>query len=357
MCLSQSTLALIVLSSVAFSQVPANDNCVGAPFVSEGLTPFDSSFATTDGQALDPVVCDMGFPGDEQLYQDVWFVFAPTVSGSYSIAITNSGQCTGFTSYDSRLAVYDNPFCPDDPALIIACDDNSGPANQAWICGVFMTAGSQYLIRAGSFDAATIAQPAGLWIGAACPETYANHCEGDGGDQLGCTNCPCGNNAPIGTIGGCLNSLGSSARLVATGSSSTSLPAGSLTDLRFAVCGAIPNVTCVLKSGDALAPLNPANPCFGLGSGVQSAVFDGLRCAVMNAKNVGARTSDSFGNVGFGTSPPWGGAAGPNIGIAAQGGFTAGHTRYFQVIYRDDPMLVCQTGLNTTQAVEVTFTL
>ncbi len=189
-----------------------------------------------------------------------------------------------------------------------------------------------------------------------CPVgLFPDFCNGDGGNQLGCTDCPCGNNAPGGTIGGCINSVGSSARLVGTGDPSVSIPAGSSTDLRFAVCGAIPNVTCVLKSGDALAPTGQANPCFGLGSGVQSFAFDGLRCAVMNAKNIGARTSDSFGNVGFGTSPPWGGEAGPNIGIAAQGGFAAGHTRYFQAVYREDPTTVCQTGLNTTQAVEVTF--
>ncbi len=38
--------------------------------------------------------------------------------------------------------------------------------------------------------------------------TFPVSCTGDGGDQMGCTDCPCNNNTPPGSIGGCRNSSG-----------------------------------------------------------------------------------------------------------------------------------------------------
>lgn len=58
-----------------------------------------------------------------------------------------------------------------------------------------------------------------------------------------------------------------------------------------------------------------------------------------------------------GPGTPWGGEGGSPVGIAvAGGGFVSGHTRYFQVVNRDDPLAVCMRGLNTSQAAQVTFT-
>ncbi len=185
---------------------------------------------------------------------------------------------------------------------------------------------------------------------------YPDSCNGDGGNQMGCTNCPCANNAPAGTVGGCLNSAGTAARLEASGSSSVSIPSGSTSDLRFGLTGAPGNAFCILNSGDAVAPGNMANPCFGLDSGAQATAFDGLRCAIMNTRRHGGRSANALGEVGTSVNP-WGGEGGPPIGIAKAGaGFAAGQTRYFQVVNRDDALLVCMRGLNTSQAVEVTFT-
>ncbi len=180
-------------------------------------------------------------------------------------------------------------------------------------------------------------------------------CSGDGGDQLGCTNCPCSNNAPQGTVGGCLNSAATSATLAASGDPSVSLPLGALTDLRFELTGAPPSAFCILNSGDGVAPSSAANPCFGLASGTQSFSFDGLRCAIQNTRRHGGRSADATGAVGV-TNNPWGGEAAPTEGLAGgDAPFVAGQTRYFQVIHRDDPSLVCMRGLNTSQAVEITF--
>lgn len=187
-------------------------------------------------------------------------------------------------------------------------------------------------------------------------QVFVSNCNGDGGDQMGCTNCPCGNNATAGTIGGCLNSASTSARLVASGDASVSLPVGSTTDLRFGLTGVPANAFTILNSGDALAPASPSNPCFSLQSGVPAVQFDGLRCAIANTRRHGGRSADANGEVGTSVSP-WGGEGNPAVGLAtAFGGFSAGQTRYFQAINRDDPLLSCMRGLNTTQAIGVTFT-
>ncbi len=178
----------------------------------------------------------------------------------------------------------------------------------------------------------------------------AEYCNGDGGDQLGCTDCPCGNEATPGTVGGCLNSASRSARLLCSGSASVSADT-----LRFELRDAPASAFSILTAGDTLAPTGMANPCFGSGNGVQAIAFDGLRCAVVNTRRHGGRAANANGDVGT-TGPGWGGVDNPQIGLAAQGGYPAGQTRFFQVIYRDDPALSCMRGLNTTQAVGTTFT-
>ena len=177
--------------------------------------------------------------------------------------------------------------------------------------------------------------------------TGSGICNGDGGDQMGCTDCPCGNNAAAGTTGGCLNSAGSSTRLLRSGSDSVAAM-----DLRFEAVGAPPQVSAVLTSGNSLAPANMANPCFGLDSGIQSISLDGLRCAVQGVLRHGVRPSDANGDVGV-TTNGWGT---PN-GFFQFSAFLPGSTKHFQVIHRDDSAQVCGTGQNTSQAISVTFAM
>jgi hypothetical protein len=188
------------------------------------------------------------------------------------------------------------------------------------------------------------------------PPTHPDFCSGDGGDQMGCTDCPCGNNAAPGTVGGCLNSAGTATRLNGSGFTSVSAPPGDPTDLRFGAEGAPPFAFCVLNSGDVLAPTNPMNPCFGFDTGILSSSFDGLRCVVQNTRRHGGRSADANGEIGV-TNNPWGGEGPPAIGLGqAFGGFMAGQTSYFQITHREDPLLICMRGLNTSQAVQVNFT-
>ena len=187
-------------------------------------------------------------------------------------------------------------------------------------------------------------------------DEYLDHCNGDGGDQMGCTDCICGNNAPPGTVGGCTNSLAQSARLHASGSPSVSLPSGSALDLRLGLSGVPPGSTTVLVSGNGLAPGNPMNPCSGQNSGVRTISSDGLRCAVAGFRRHGNRAASLEGDIGI-TTNPWGGEAGNQQGLARfPYAAVIGETRYFQAIHRENSSLGCMRGLNSSQAVEVVFT-
>ncbi len=178
---------------------------------------------------------------------------------------------------------------------------------------------------------------------------YSAFCQGDGGDQMGCSNCPCANNAAVGSPGGCINSTGTSAELVVSGNLSVTNDT-----LRIEVTGANPSTFAILVSGDNRLPNNPANPCFYLGSGTLAVALDGLRCMGGNFRRHGTRPIDAAGAVGN-TTPGWGTPNAPMIGLIAHGGSSAGQTRHWQSFYREDSALVCNTGQNTTQGVSTTF--
>ena len=83
-----------------------------------------------------------------------------------------------------------------------------------------------------------------------------------------------------------------------------------------------------------------------------STSLDGLRCAVQGVLRHGVRPSDANGNVGV-TTNGWG----CTNNLFGYDAFMVGDTKYFQIIHRDDSAQVCLTGQNTTQYVEVIFTL
>lgn len=182
-------------------------------------------------------------------------------------------------------------------------------------------------------------------------------CFGDGGDQMGCTDCPCGNNSPPGSIGGCQNSSGSAdgAVLIAAGHASVSNPT-----LRFEGYGLVSSSLAILQAGVSLLPINPPCPP---GSGIAPANFDGLRCVGGGAIRVGSRSATADGTVGV-VNRGWGLPDGPPDGLLPCSlsidcnptGPIVGSTRHYQIFYREDLMLGCMTGQNTSNAVSVTFT-
>ena len=181
--------------------------------------------------------------------------------------------------------------------------------------------------------------------------TYFTWCNGNGGVSPGCEDCPCSNNAPASTIGGCLNSAINSGRISASGEASVANDT-----LRLELTGAPGlNALCVLIGGPELRPNNNMN-C-PIGAGITSTSLNGLRCIGAGSGvptiRVGSRPADAAGDVGV-TNRGWGFPDGPTGGILALLGMTPGQTRYFQVTYRDTPVAPCSQVLNTSNAVEVT---
>ncbi|MEM7516185.1 MAG: choice-of-anchor E domain-containing protein [Planctomycetota bacterium] len=180
-----------------------------------------------------------------------------------------------------------------------------------------------------------------------CEGTGLAYCFGNGGVTARCTPCPCGNEAPALTLGGCLNSSNTSARLRASGLSSAALDS-----VRFELQGANPNSFALLFAADAALPTTPSSPCFGLDSGVISPNLDGLRCVALNPRRLGAKTTDANGDVGSMT-PGWGPPDDPAPGLLTRAGYTSGQTLHFQVFYRDDVMQLCGTGQGSSNAVRM----
>lgn len=373
--LSFSVVLSIALATHAKAQAPSNDDCANATTVGYGLFSFDTTHATTDSPDLTGW-CHVT-SSDNQNYNDVWFRFTPQTGGCPYVSTL------GLAGFDTKISIFLDGQCPPLASDIVVCSDNEvqNPQVPPFEAGIdaSLTGGETYLICVGSASPAVQGGPGmlridpdpqafmndmGMQTGGSCivDFVFVSHCRGDGGDQMGCTDCPCSNNAVMGTIGGCLNSSGNASQLGASGSTSVSLPAGDLSDLRISLSGTPANALCVLMSGGGVAPLNMANPCFGLGTGLQAADRDGLRCVVggpgQSVLRHGGRQSNFSGEVmdSSGPSRVWGGEAQPNAGIAGQAGFAAGQLRYFQVTHRDDALQVCMRGLNTSQALEVTFT-
>lgn len=178
------------------------------------------------------------------------------------------------------------------------------------------------------------------------PDSNQSFCHGDGGNGSGCTPCPCGNDAPSGSRGGCLNSASESARLSDCGGARVGDDR-----LHFVLRGGPPSSYALLRSGDSMTPSDPAHPCFGSGGGDVTGFSDGLRCIGGTLLAHGARSIDARGEVGA-RSMPWGA---PSQSLVADSGFVVGQTRFFQAFVRDDPALICLSGQTTSNGVVVTF--
>lgn len=145
-------LMLGLAPTVAWAQ-PANDDCTDASVATLGSNPFDTYTATTDGMELDPAVCDPGYYGNDQIYNDVWFTYTADCSGTLTISLCDS-------NYDTRIAVYDNLDCPADPHDVVACNDDATFGSCAWTLKSIVeldnvATGETFLIRVGGFSSSS----------------------------------------------------------------------------------------------------------------------------------------------------------------------------------------------------------
>lgn len=314
-----------VIDNITTSVEILNDDCANAAVAPVGQSAFSTEGATTDGLALDPMVCDLGPFGDEQIHNDVWYCFTAPSTANYAVSTVN------LAGFDTRLAVYDNGCGPDDPALVVACNDDEGGPPFESLLEFPAVASTSYKIRIGSFNDTTSGTGAFLIEEIFQPQHF---CFGDG---LG-RPCKCGNDDTLNPgTGGCLNSAGTGAVLSTNGELSIAT-----NDLQFALAGGPPTSFGVLLSGD-----NALGGGIGILGTPES---DGLRCIGGNLLRHGGRSFNASGTASWGT----GGA--PAAGIIGQSNFVIGQTRHFQVRYREDPAPgPCGFGTNTTQGITLIF--
>ncbi|MFC2175081.1 archaellin/type IV pilin N-terminal domain-containing protein [archaeon] len=112
------------------------DDCTTAVAASDGANAFVTTSATTDGDP-DPL-CDVF--GSDQIYDDVWFNYITTCTGTLTADTCGSG-------FDTRMALYEG--CDCGTMVIVDCNDDS--------CGVqsevtaAVTIGNCYKLRIGGF--------------------------------------------------------------------------------------------------------------------------------------------------------------------------------------------------------------
>ena len=276
---------------------PQNDDCLNAQPVTEG-TLAGESWLGADSSGYTNCGCLLvGTPASPG--PSLWYSYTATADGTLTVDSIGSAA-----AYGVNLSIMLNSACPGTPATEVACGGFTSSGSDAEVSAPMLN-GETLIIQVRNSCAFGNDDLFDLTVSFVNTTAFKPLCNGDGGDQSGCTDCPCQNNALPGTVGGCLNSTITSALLWVLGDPSVSLPPGATTDLRFGLDTGIPATFCVLTSGDAVAPANAGNPCFGLQSGVTSVNLDGLRCAVSNVLRHGGRLADSNGSVGV-INSPWG---------------------------------------------------
>lgn len=118
---------------------PANDDCEGAIQISDGDISIDTTFATTDGESH--ATCQW----DGQTYNDVWYTYVATCTGSLSISTCNQAD------YDTDLVLYSGPGC-DALALVDCNDDASGCAGYSSKLVKNVVEGDEFYIRVGGYS-------------------------------------------------------------------------------------------------------------------------------------------------------------------------------------------------------------
>jgi plastocyanin len=150
-------------------------------------------------------------------------------------------------------------------------------------------------------------------------------CFGDGSG----TACPCANASAVGAGEGCLSSLGTGGKLVATGSASIS------NDTLVLQGSGMPNSSALYFQGTS-AQSAGAGAVFG----------DGLRCAAGSVLRLGTKTNVS----GVSAYPTVG-----DLSVSVKGANAAGGTRVYQVWYRNAAAFCTTSTFNLTNGYTLTW--
>jgi hypothetical protein len=133
------------------SVLPANDQCVNAITITEGVTQFCTFGATTDGPVFPPGSACIQF-GYDSVNADIWYRYTAPASGQVTFS-------TCGTTWDTRLVAYGNALgtvaqCPTDGfsfTTIVACNDDFPGCGLGSQITFNVLAGNQYLVRVGGY--------------------------------------------------------------------------------------------------------------------------------------------------------------------------------------------------------------
>lgn len=122
---------------------PPNGRCDHAIMVSDGIYPFDTTNALTDGP-------DSPLPPCTPVNQDIWYRYMATCTGTLTVSLCGS-------SFDTAVAIYQGAGCPPPQGSglgpQLSCkDDFCGTGSRA---AANVTAGQAYTIRVGGKDTAS----------------------------------------------------------------------------------------------------------------------------------------------------------------------------------------------------------
>ena len=163
---------------------PANDLCIDAIPVAEGVFAYDNTGALLDG----PIDCDAN------MSTDVWFLYTASSTGTATIGTCDAGG----SQDDTVLIVYDGSFCPTagDPCIASAddtCANTAGGAAFMSQVDIPVTAGSSYLVQVGGWNGTegngdlTIS----LGTGPGPVENCSNGTDDDGDGLIDCADDDC----------------------------------------------------------------------------------------------------------------------------------------------------------------------
>jgi len=126
---------------------PANDPCMGALPIVDGITEFDTFCTTTDGPS--PLFCDVG---DEPYGSDIWYTYTATCDGLLTVSLCDN------TNFDAFVAIHSTGTtacaCPPAGFMEGCADESCLPIGLAPSLTVSATFGDCYTIRVGGWDGA-----------------------------------------------------------------------------------------------------------------------------------------------------------------------------------------------------------
>ncbi|MCP4835098.1 MAG: hypothetical protein GY895_10085 [Phycisphaera sp.] len=160
---SQGTATMTISEGGGGPEPPSNDECGSATPVVDGAVVVNTLGSTSSGPTL-PVECaDFG---NDQIFNDVWFVYDSTCDGTALMSMCTAGD----TTFDTRIAIYEG----DCNGPLIACnDDTCGLVSEVSFPAV---CGTTYFVRVGAYS------ETGFGTG-----TLDISCTGTGCDGGGCT--------------------------------------------------------------------------------------------------------------------------------------------------------------------------